>query len=229
MLRAFVVFTVALVFTGCADRGLRIQDRPVPFTDQRIALSEAYARDHYGDEFAHLGITPRVVVLHWTALPDLESSYAAFVPETLRGRPDIEKASRVNVSVQFLVDRDGTVYRLMPETWMGRHVIGLNHVAIGVENVGGAQGEDDLTEAQVEANARLVRYLADKYPQITYLIGHHEYRTFEGHPLWQERDPNYRTEKRDPGDRFMRAVRERVDDLALKDGREARREIAGVR
>ena len=29
-------------------------------------------------------------------------------------------------SAQFLVDRDGTIYSLMPETFMARHVIGLN-------------------------------------------------------------------------------------------------------
>ena len=32
------------------------------------------------------------------------------------------------------VDRDGTICRLMPETWMARHVIGLNYSAIGIEN-----------------------------------------------------------------------------------------------
>ena len=217
------VLLASVLLAACAERGLRIHDRPVPFTDERIRLTEAYAEQHYGPDARGLRITPRIVVLHWTALPDLESSYAAFVPETLRGRPDLAEASRVNVSVQFLVDRDGTIYRLMPETWMGRHVIGLNHAAIGVENVGGVGGRDDLTDAQIEANARLVRYLAQKYPSIEYLIGHHEYRLFEHHPLWKERDPNYRTEKHDPGERFMGAVRERIGDLGLKGAADAQR------
>jgi beta-N-acetylhexosaminidase len=99
---------------------------------------------------------------------------------------------------------------------MGRHVIGLNYSAIGVENVGGGKGVDNLTDAQIEANVKLVRYLAKKYPTIEYLIGHHEYTFFEGHPLWLERDPNYRTKKTDPGERFMNAVRTQVADLGLK-------------
>ncbi len=37
-----------------------------------------------------------------------------------------------------MVDRDGTRYRLMPETYMARHVIGLNYYSIGIENVGGS-------------------------------------------------------------------------------------------
>ncbi len=55
---------------------------------------------------------------------------------------------------------------------MARHVIGLNHYAIGIENVGGVEGALELTEAQVQSNAYLVRYLKNKYPTIQYLIEH---------------------------------------------------------
>ena len=61
-----------------------------------------------------------------------------------------------------------------------------------------------------------MEYLAEKYPTIEYLVGHHEYRLFEDHPLWAEKDPSYRTEKSDPGERFMSAVREGVADLGLE-------------
>ena len=67
----------------------------------------------------------------------------------------------------------------MPETWMARHVIGLNHYAIGIENIGGIDGKDDLTEAQVKANAFLVCFLKNKYPEIKYVIGHNEYLNFK--------------------------------------------------
>ena len=49
------------------------------------------------------------------------------------------------------MDRDGAVYRLMPETWMARHTIGLNRVAIGIENVGGPRWP--LTPEQLRADA----------------------------------------------------------------------------
>jgi beta-N-acetylhexosaminidase len=99
---------------------------------------------------------------------------------------------------------------------MARHCIGLNYESIGVENVGGEGGVDNLTAAQLQANVRLVRYLVKKYPTLQYLIGHHEHNLFEGHPLWREKDETYRTTKTDPGARFMSAVRAAVRDLRLK-------------
>ncbi len=123
-------------------------------------------------------------------------------------------AGALNVSSHYLVDRDGTIYQLLPETTLARHVIGLNHSAIGIENVG--NGTDlPLTDAQVAANVAIVRYLDSKY-EIDYLIGHHEYIKFEGHPLWLEKDSGYRTEKTDPGDDYMNRVREIVSDLGLE-------------
>jgi len=214
-----------LAITLCACSGRTIIDKPVPFQDERVQLTRDYIREHYGINVTSIDIVPRIVVLHWTAGKTLAGDFNTFVPTTLRGRADLREASQLNVAIQFLVDRDGKIYRLMPETWMARHVIGLNYHAIGVENVGGARGVDDLTPRQRAANIWLVRYLAKKYPTIEYLIGHHEYRLFEGHPLWLERDSAYRTVKSDPGDAFMNAVRSQVADLRLKGPAEIAREL----
>lgn len=223
---------LAVTLAACVHGGrpapeLAIVDRPVPFSARRVELTRAYIHDHYGLDVPDIRIVPRIITLHWTAVATFEGSYNAFVKETLDGgRPDLVRAGDLNIGIQFLVDRDGTVYRLMPENWMARHVIGLNYTSIGVENVGGASGAADLTEAQVTANIRLVRYLAKKYPTIRYLIGHHEYRDFEGHPLWLERDPGYRTRKIDPGAAFMDAVRASVADLKLEGPADIAREKA---
>lgn len=203
------------LLTACAG-GPRIVDRPVPFGERRQEMTRDYIATHYGLQVSDITIVPRMVVLHWTASDRFDVSYNTFVPDTAAGRPDLLKSSPVNVGIQFLVDRDGTIYRLMPETWMARHAIGLNYESIGVENVGGGKGVDNLTDAQIEANVRLVRYLKQRYPTIEYLIGHHEYTRFVGHPLWRELDPAYRTVKTDPGDRFMNAVRGQVMELQLK-------------
>jgi N-acetylmuramoyl-L-alanine amidase len=226
--RGLVPIIAAMLLPGCAPV-LRVHDRPISFSDERVEMTRAYIESHYGTSPTDIEITPRVVVLHWTAINDLEGSFRAFDRETLTGRPDLSTAGQVNVSIQFLVDRDGAIYRLMPENWMARHVIGLNYSAIGVENVGGEQGVDNLTDAQIEANIQLVRYLEEKYPTIEYLIGHSEYQAFEGHPLWREQNPDYRTTKADPGERFMRAVRAGVADLDLKDPEEIRKELAKPR
>ena len=215
--RFTLVGALLLSATACAHRDLRIVDRPVPFSEERIELTRGYIRQHYGREVMTIEIVPRIIVLHWTAGRTFEGDYRTFVPATLQGsRADLAASSDLNVGIQFLVDRDGTVHRLMPETWMARHVIGLNYNAIGVENVGGSVHVPTLTEAQRKANIRLVRHLAKKYPTLEYLIGHMEYREFEGHRLWLERDSTYRTLKNDPGADFMSAVRAAVADLHLK-------------
>lgn len=220
----FLCLASLLALSGCAH-GLRVHDRPIQFSSERESGTMQYIEVHYGQSPEDISIDPRIIVLHWTAIDGFEESFAAFDPETLLGsRPGLGGPDEVNVSIQFLVDRDGTVYRLMPETWMARHTIGLNYNSIGVENVGGGDSVDNMTAAQLDANIRLVRYLTKKYPSIEYLIGHSEYREFEGHPLWLELDDDYRTEKVDPGDRFMTAVREAVTALDLKGPGEIRAE-----
>jgi N-acetyl-anhydromuramyl-L-alanine amidase AmpD len=153
------------------------------------------------------------VVVHHTAIDDLQGSFAAFEPARLRARKKLKAASPLNVSTQFLVDRDGTVYRLMPATRMARHVIGLNWTAVGIENVGG--DKQPLTSAQLQSNAKLIRYLKRAHASITTLIGHDEYLRFRSSPLWRERDPRYVTTKKDPGARFMDKLRSELRDLKL--------------
>ena len=104
---------------------------------------------------------------------------------------------------------------MSPETRMARHTIGLNHCAIGVENVGGT-ADLPLTKAQLKSNIWLVKYLKEKYSTIDYLIGHYEYTRFEGHPLWLEKDEGYRTVKDDPSKEFMKKVRKAVKNLNFK-------------
>ena len=211
-----IYFTVmaGTVLAGCAGSG-SIIDKPINYNEERTDLSLQYLRDHYGVEEETPNIVPRMIVLHYTVIPTMEGTFATFYPPYLPDtRPDISNAGNLNVSSQFLVDRDGTIYRLMPETMMARHVIGLNHCAIGIENVGGTE-KLPLTRAQVKANVWLVEYLAGKY-DIDYLIGHSEYTLFEGHALWLEKDQGYRTLKNDPGEDFMNKVRRRLKNLNFK-------------
>jgi N-acetyl-anhydromuramyl-L-alanine amidase AmpD len=168
----------------------------------------------HGIKKATATIQPKMVVLHWTAIPDIERTFNAFYSPTLpEARKSISSASTLNVSSQFLIDRDGTIFQLLPDTVFARHVIGLNHCAIGVENVG--SNKNPLTRAQLKANEDLVRYLNKKY-DIDYLIGHYEYQKFIGHELWKESDSSYLTVKTDPGLRFMKKIRTRLKDLNLK-------------
>ena len=199
-------------------QNIKIVDKPIDFGKERIAMTKDYIRQHYGLKVNNIRITPKIIVLHWTAEMSFNKSFKRLQPQKLlTDRKDIAKASALNVSAQFLVARDGTIYRLMPENWMARHVIGLNYSSIGVENVGGkGNKKDDLTQAQRRSNIKLIRYLKAKYPSIEYLIGHHEYRQMEKTSLWLEKDKGYRTVKSDPGKKFMSEMRKATKDLHLK-------------
>ena len=217
-MRKILLSLVTLLVMGQADEApLNIIDKPIDFGKERIAMTQEYIKTHYGFEVDTIEIVPKIIVLHWTADMSFKKSFERLKPQRLfSDRKDIVKASALNVSAHFLVKRDGTVYRLMPENWMARHVIGLNYSTIGVENVGGkGNKKDDLTPEQVKSNIALVRYLKEKYPTITTMIGHHEYRELEGSEHWLELDKGYRTEKSDPGDAFMKKVRDAVVDLNL--------------
>ncbi|MCD6211951.1 MAG: N-acetylmuramoyl-L-alanine amidase [Sulfurovum sp.] len=197
---------------------IKIIDKPIDFGKERIAMTKSYIKQHYGLKVNNIKITPKIIVLHWTAEMSFNKSFKRLQPQKLlTDRKDIAKASLLNVSAQFLVARDGTIFRLMPENWMARHVIGLNYSSIGVENVGGKGNKiDDLTLAQRKSNILLVKYLKAKYPSIEYLIGHHEYRQMESTSLWLEKDKGYRTVKSDPGKKFMSDIRSAVKPLKLK-------------
>ncbi len=212
-------FFLILLLVSCGSKKIVTQkpffiDKPILFDTERRDLSLQYLSERYGLDQEEPRIKPKMIVLHWTVIPSLEESFDTFYPAKLPNRPDIKSASALNVSAHFLVDRNGTIYRLLPEMTLARHVIGLNHCAIGIENVGGTENLP-LTAAQVTANIKLVRYLAQKY-EIDYLIGHYEYTFFEEHDLWLEKDAGYRTKKIDPGISFMQKVREATKDLNFK-------------
>lgn len=196
---------------SCYDPQI-IHQKPIQFDERRVALTREYQLTHYGIDSESIEIEPKMIVLHWTCIPKFDITFRIFdppiLPKNSPRRADLP--GELNVSSHFLVDRDGSIYQLMPETWMARHVIGLNHYAIGIENVGGIDGKDDLTEEQTRANAFLVCYLKSKYPKIKDIIGHNDYLNYKKTALWLEKDPNYQTDKTDPGPVFLDKVKKLI-------------------
>lgn len=194
---------------------LAIVDAPIKWSARRAELTLAYRRAHSDRAAQDLTIEPKVIVLHYTAGGSGKGTrdYMDNL-EIEASRPELRRAGTVNVSSHYVIERDGTIYRIQPETRFARHCIGLNHLAIGIENVG-----DDkrwpLTDAQVAANAALVRELAARFP-ITHLLGHFEAMKFRSHPYYVELDPTYGNDKPDPGAAFMQKVRAEVGDLKLQ-------------
>lgn len=191
---------------------IEIKQSPVEFGEKRVELTKNYIKYHYNLDVKDIKITPKIIVIHHTAIDDFKDSFSRFISQTLPSdRPEIQNGGTVNVSVHFMIERDGEIHQLMPLDYMARHVIGLNYNSIGIENVGGAKSKDNLTHEQLISNIALIDYLKKKFKTIEYVIGHYEYRCFEGSDLWLEEDDSYRTFKDDPSPRFMRELRENID------------------
>ena len=199
----FQIFFVASNVTAAPN----IVEMPLPFSDYRDELTRQYTMNHYG--FSTTTIDPRAVVVHWTAGNTWESAYNIFYDDLLWD-------GEVNVSSQFIVDRDGTIYRLMPETKLARHAIGYNWCSIGIENVGGVNGVEDLTAEQLQANIELIRYLHEKYSTIEYVFGHYQQIQARESGLYIELVPDYFAGKPDPGPIFMQALQDELSADGLK-------------
>lgn len=218
MLNKYAIYLLLLCTFGCltskAQKKPVIYKRPITWTSERERLSLEYLLKRHGVHADTALIIPRMVVVHWTGNMSVNATIKTFDPVRLPGRKDLQTASTLNVSTQFVIARNGTIYQLLPENFFARHTIGLNYCAIGIENIGSAK--NPLTEAQLRSNTKLIKYLRSKYA-IEYVIGHHEYQVFTGTIWWKEMNPTYITAKTDPGDKFMQSLRLRLGlDKQLK-------------
>ena len=102
----------------------RIVQKPIPFGPKRRAEMRRYARRHYGIDDYRLK-NPHVIVEHYTAEDSFRSAYNTFA----RDVPDVELHELPGVCSHYIVDRDGTIYQLVPSSIMCRHTVGLNWTA----------------------------------------------------------------------------------------------------
>lgn len=192
---------------------IAIDDRyAITPSEEYNRLMRAYNKRHYGiDTF--LLTEPKIIVVHSTYTKTLGTAVKMFCSSPrLVGRDDVKFGGSVTVSVHFIIDYDGTIYRLMPLTHAARHAIGLNYTAIGIENVG---RNEDLTPAQVESTVKTILYIRSRCPTVEYLVGHYEYNdeSRPHHHLITYLQKNYWPwDKKDPGVAFMRKVRRRLLD-----------------
>lgn len=211
---ALFFFSLLSFCVKSQDSDFKIIQKPIQYNEDRKKLSVEYLKNRHNITQKEPTIVPRIIVLHYTGGGTLNSNFNYFNKTTIEsGRTYNKNQSPLNVSAHYLIDKNGDVYQLISDTIFARHTIGLNYCAIGVENVGG--DKEPLTRAQVVSNAKLVRYLKEKYP-IEYVIGHSEYSKFRKTKWWKETNPNYYTGKSDPGIDFLQKVRAMIKDLNLK-------------
>lgn len=207
-----IIFSLNLISQD--SNGINIIKRPISYSKERIKLSIEYLKLRHNIIQSTPTISPKIIVLHYTAGGTLNSNFNYFNNTKIEnGRQFNKNQSLLNVSAHYLIDRDGKIYQLMEDTLFARHTIGLNYCAIGIENVGSKQ--EPLTALQISSNAKLVRHLTEKY-SIEYLIGHSEYAAFRKTAFWKETNPGYFTAKEDPGEIVMKNIRALIKDLKLK-------------
>ena len=131
----------------------------------------AYAQRHYGIDSYTL-TDPKVIVEHYTVTPNSQ-----FDLQHLRaGRP--RQLSCMNFrgpAPTSWIDKDGTIYQLVPLDLMCRHTVGLNYTAIGIEHVGMSDQQVMDDSRQLQASLELTRWLRRRYGiTIKNVIGHSE-------------------------------------------------------
>ena len=106
-----------VLFSGpIFSQTFRTFNKPVVFDKERKQLSIEYLKVRHGIVQDSATIVPKMIVLHWTAIPTLEQSFDVMNPAVLPGaRKGIAGASSLNVAAQFLVDRDGMIFRQLPD------------------------------------------------------------------------------------------------------------------
>jgi beta-N-acetylhexosaminidase len=119
-----------------------------------------------------------VIVEHYTANESLAATWNTFASDA----PDPELHERPGTCAHFVVDRDGTIYQLVPLTVICRHTVGLNWTAIGIEHVGTSDAEILRDGKQMAASLRLTLWLMHRYGiSLPNVIGHSESLTSPYH------------------------------------------------
>lgn len=149
-----------------------IVQEPISFGPDRRQQMAAYSQRHYGDSSTHLA--PKVIVVHYTAGSTWQSAWNLFDAN----QPN--KGEMPGTVTHFIVDKDGTIYQVIPLDQRGRHTIGLNHVALGIEFVeegsgGSASAVSSIFHRpqQIDAGLKLVRWLQYRFDiPLVDVIGH---------------------------------------------------------
>ena len=161
--------TLALAISLAVAPKPHIVWKPIPYGSQRKAEMAAYAKRHYGIHSWRLH--PKVIVEHYTGSDSFSAAWSTFAANTA----DPELGELPGTCAHFVVDRDGTIYQLVPLGVMCRHTVGLNYASIGIEHVGTSDAELLHDRAQLRSSLELSAWLVGRFHvRIRNVIGHSE-------------------------------------------------------
>ncbi len=171
----FLHTTTAAAKTSAADIKPPIVKKYIAFGAARKAQMADYSKRHYHQHTAKLN-KPKVIVLHHTGGSTWQSAWWTFENNTAYND------ELPGVVAHFIIGKDGTIYQCLPLNLRGRHAIGMNWTAIGIEFVQEPRDGKDAhwmdkqilaRKRQVRAGLRLVRYLRLRFEiERANVIGH---------------------------------------------------------
>ncbi|MFP4496840.1 MAG: peptidoglycan recognition family protein [Vulcanimicrobiota bacterium] len=116
---------------------------------------QKYFKEYYNNE--DLKLKPRMIALHYSKTDNFTPLWWTFV------NGGIYDGTRGHLSVHYVVDKDGSIYELMPLDRKARGTYGVNHVAISIDLIGKNEKEILNNQRQMEVSFALVRWLMQKF------------------------------------------------------------------
>ncbi len=99
----------------------------------------------------------KVIVEHYTDGTTFSGAWNTFASNS----PDLGELP--GICAHFVIDRDGTIYQLVPLGIRCRHAVGMNWTAIGIEHVGTSDEAGLGDPAQMRSSLRLTLWLMHRY------------------------------------------------------------------
>jgi N-acetylmuramoyl-L-alanine amidase len=181
---------------GTPER-LTLKYMVIPVGEAMQQKIRKFTLDNYGLD--SLWLNPKMIILHAMGDGDLKNSLevSSFLNDVMPPSwGNLPRAGGLPNGAHFIIERDGTVICLTPpltsdhriaagrenHRWfIKRHQDG-NPVAIGIENITPQNDYTSLTEAQVNANAQLVRWLLwFEKKSIDCMASHHQFNEDEAY------------------------------------------------
>jgi len=162
-----------------------IHDWLIPHGTERRDQMAAYSKRHYGKPEWRLRRV-ELIVEHMAATTSTRAVHDTFAAN----RPDVEFGELPGVCAHYLIAANGRIYRLVPPAIRCRHVVGLNHLSIGIEHLGRTPSEVFDNPRQLQASLRLTRWLRCRFDlPPKRVIGHAESLSS---PFYKELIPAFR-------------------------------------
>jgi hypothetical protein len=219
---------------------LLVKEMAIPFRESLKKSTRNFVHEVYGLD--SIWLSPKMIVFHAMGDGDLKTSLevSSFLHDRMPGSwGTLAKAGVLPNGAHFIVDREGTIYCLFPPVsktdsstsysknnhhwYIKRHQDG-NPVAIGIENVTPKENYTQLTSAQIEANAKLARWLFwFENGNVKFIASHHQFNDDEAYDRFlnffhlQNFKKQYRTKgRKDIGDDAWSELVQKINQAGVR-------------